>query len=326
MKVVDKLGMPLSGVRRSAFNLLNERVYNGSYRLVKIDQCFCGSREFKSLSRYDRFGLPFGTQMCTGCGLIALDKMLSENDLPSFYNDIYWPLVAGGTKIIHYDTSGFEAFIEPYINDDVKVVMEIGCGDGKKLELVRKLINQKGVRLIGSDFSEQALQVAKTKGIEVLMGGLEILKTAGKADILILSHVFEHLPNLRKALQDISDLIHPKSKIYVEVPGVIDLENKKEYGFAYFEYCVLAHIHNFSLTTLANVFKAGGFGLIRGDEFVRAVFSLSVANPQIVRENPCKQIVDSLSRAQVNSEKHNRSFLRRVKRALSVAKKEWFEL
>lgn len=322
----DGLGMPLSGARRSAFNQLNERIYSGRYHLVSVPECFCGSGQFRGISRFDRFGLPFGTKICQVCGLVTLDRMLSESDWESFYNDIYWALIAGSTtpsfQTAQDDFADFKEFVRPYIDDDVRTVMEVGCGSGVRLELIRGEARRDNIRIVGSDYSEEALRIAGAKGIEVFRGGVEVLKAIGQADVLILSHVFEHLPDLRQAMKDISELTHAKTKIYVEVPGIIDLENKREYGFDYQDYSVLAHVHNFSLTTLANVFRAGGFGLIRGNEYVRAMFSKSCVEPQQVSSRPYEDTMEALQRAHVHAVKHRHSIFRRIRRALAAAKDE----
>src|SRR3990172_9891764 len=91
----ENIGMRLSGIRRAAFNLFNERIYNKIYTLKSIERCFCGDQKLERISNFDRFGFPFGTMVCRSCGLITIDKVLSDDDMPSFYNEIYWPLISG---------------------------------------------------------------------------------------------------------------------------------------------------------------------------------------------------------------------------------------
>jgi hypothetical protein len=110
-----------------------------------------------------------------------------------------------------------------------------------------------------------------------------------------LSHVFEHFPDLNHAMELIEKLCHDDSLIYIEVPGVIDLENKSEYSFNYQTYCVLAHTYNFSLSTLAHVMSSRGFTLVTGDEYVRAVFKKGKSPSQL--KSSYKEIMDSLNKA-----------------------------
>lgn len=57
----EGLGIPISGLRRKAFNDLNEQVYLGKIKIKRVKTCFCGAQSFEQLSRFDRLGLPFGT-------------------------------------------------------------------------------------------------------------------------------------------------------------------------------------------------------------------------------------------------------------------------
>ena len=87
--VFERGGMSMEGVQRRAFNLLNEMIYKGVMKVESVDTCFCGDRNFSLLSRYDRFGLPFGTQICKSCGLITQTLRIHPDSLPEFYENIY---------------------------------------------------------------------------------------------------------------------------------------------------------------------------------------------------------------------------------------------
>ena len=63
---------------RKAFNELNEQVYLGNIEIERVTKCFCGSQSFEQLSRFDRYGLPFGTQICLDCGLISQSIKFAE--------------------------------------------------------------------------------------------------------------------------------------------------------------------------------------------------------------------------------------------------------
>jgi hypothetical protein len=150
---------------------------------------------------------------------------------------------------------------------------------------------------------------------------MDKLMAAGKADILILSHVFEHFPDLKQATAQIEKLIHNDSLVYIEVPGVVDLENKKEYLFNYQLYCVLAHTYNFSLLTLASVMLKQGLRLVEGDEYVRAVFKKGQLQDQSA--SAYEQVMGALQRArekQLALEKRRNhpvvKYLRNVAKAL----------
>ena len=177
-------------------------------------------------------------------------------------------------------------------------ILEIGVGQGNRIEkLSNHLKSRYSLELYGSDYSTEALINVRKKGIKTIQGGLNKCLDVGPVDILIMSHVFEHFVDIKDSLNLIEKLTHHDTLIYVEVPGVADLPNKREYMYDYQDYSVLAHIHNFSLGSLANVFSRYGFKLIKGTEYVRAIFSKNVENPQPVSRNPYPEIMDALKRA-----------------------------
>ena len=301
LPLFQNTGMVLDLERRKAFNEFNEMVYSGIIKIDTVDICFCGNRNFQLLSRYDRFGLPFGTKICKTCGLITQTLRIQPDSLPCFYENIYWPLVDSRNVYLTPQQKFVKAI--PYIINNIPSswenisIFEIGCGSGEKTSLLMNKLKQNGffVSAIGCDYSTQALGLAARKNISTVHGGIDKLLEHGKPDILIMSHVFEHFPDLKQALAQIDKLTNDDTLVYIEVPGVIDLENKSEYSFDYQDYSVLAHTYNFSLSTLTQVMSSQGFKLLQGDEYIRAVFKKGNSNRQFISDY--KQIIEALKRA-----------------------------
>jgi SAM-dependent methyltransferase len=299
--------IPLNSVQHSAIVDFLELLFSGAIQVVPVTMCFCGNIEFEGLSRCDRFGLPFGTQICTECGLISQTVQLTQDSMPLFYEKIYWPLVTGTTP----EAAQKDRYITPPKTDEVSSyildcianprgkykVFEVGCGSGLRIKRLSDELSGLGcdVEIFGSDYSPDALSQAKENDVTVVQGGFDELGVFGKADILILSHVFEHFPDLSLALSQINAVINDDSLVYIEVPGVNDLENKKEYSFNYQYYSVVAHTYNFSLQSLCNVMSAGGFRLIDGDEYVRSVFVRDKSGANFA--SAYEKSIDALQRA-----------------------------
>jgi len=278
IRICEEVGMPLGLKRRSAFNQLNEMVYLGKIKVESVESCFCGSESFQLLSRFDRFGLPFGTKICKDCGLITQTIRIQNDSLPEFYEKIYWPLINGdGSYSTPRKVGESDSFLLKHVpmpSNEVRI-FEVGCGSGWRISRLAAELRDRGHSVVqfGCDYSSNALAQAERKGINVIHGGMDQLSEAGRADILVLSHVFEHFPDLKLALRQIERLVFDHTLIYIEVPGVINLKNRRDYGYSYQDYSVLAHTYNFSLSTLANVMARGGFGLVDGDEYIRAIFT-----------------------------------------------------
>lgn len=311
-------GMPLDSVRRKAFNDLNYMVYNGILEVQKNETCFCGGSRFEELSRLDRYGLPFGTQICHDCGLITQTISLTDDSMPVFYDKIYWPLNHGDSTTETFATDfGADEFAK-YLTPEIRKrftgklrVIEIGCGQGDRLARIRKeLESDYDVTILGTDYSTETIQqAAKRNDIIVQQGGVEVFFNAQPADVIILSHLFEHVVDLKGFISQIEKISHPDTLVYVEVPGVLDLKNKPEYEYNYQDYCVVAHIHNFSLSTLINVFLSQGLIPIKGTEFVRLIVSKKGEAGVKPNSSPYGEIMQSLQEARQKHEewyaKHN---------------------
>jgi hypothetical protein len=108
-------------------------------------------------------------------------------------------------------------------------------------------------------------------------------------------------------MSQVENLSHQNSLIYIEVPGVTDLNNKPEYEYDYQDYCIVAHIHNFSLSTLINVFLTRDYKPLKGSDFVRLLVSKVGDVGAFSHTNPFEEIMNSL---EVAKEKHKKWLLK----------------
>ncbi|HMR64436.1 MAG TPA: methionine biosynthesis protein MetW [Anaerolineae bacterium] len=71
-------------------------------------------------------------------------------------------------------------------------VLDVGCGEGLLLQYLRDKLAVKG---LGIDISREAAKLAKTRGVEVIIGDILTLELAKKYDYIILSEIVEHIAN-----------------------------------------------------------------------------------------------------------------------------------
>lgn len=318
------VGMPLSSLQRKTLEDLTEAFLNGSIKTTVREKCLCGSIEKKLLNRRDRFGLPFGTALCERCGLIYQTRMLSVASLELFYQHYYWPLINGDrdhstslSRNLSMLKSAFDNFLTS--SKSTLVVLEIGCGRGELLAQVRELgsliSDQTELQLRGFDYSSDAVDKAREVGLDVDVGGLEDALDSGvKADLLILSHVIEHVPDVETFVTQARRLMAEDGLVYVEVPGVLALKEQRAYGQSYQAFCVLAHCYNFCLSSLESVMVDAGYQMVSGNEKVESIWRLSNVQSTEPKIPPTTDILTYLLECQQLREMKESSIVYLLKR------------
>lgn len=103
-------------------------------------------------------------------------------------------------------------------------MLDLGCGDGTVLWLARKDGWQvEGVEL----FPEHAAMVERTHGFPVTASGIDQYHgTPGAWDVVVLTHVLEHLPDPLGALRKIRELLTPQGVGVLEFPNIDAVDAK----------------------------------------------------------------------------------------------------
>ncbi len=246
-----------------------------NYTLKKLD-CLCHKHNSLLISKTDRYGVEFKTVICKECGLIRASEMFTSEDLAHFYQNYY--------RNISDDSPGFKDPLEYYntqalsgkskielikkymrnINPDISII-DVGGGTGGVLENFKPSKN-----LYLADFFPPYLKVAKGKGINVIVGGLD--KINFKPDLIILSNVIEHwnefeneIKNLIK-VQKINETIN-----YIEFPGVDSLKYGRRAGDLLGDIHI-PHVFYFSSYVFENIMNRYGFEKIYIDSHIRGIF------------------------------------------------------
>ena len=85
------------------------------------------------------------------------------------------------------------------------------------------------------------------------------------ADIIILSHLIQHLDNPKKFLKLLYDhVIVDGGYIYLEVPGIKRIDFQKERQ--------VSHLWYWNLNNLKMLMNKIGFDMVTGDESIQSIF------------------------------------------------------
>lgn len=154
-------------------------------------------------------------------------------------------------------TFQLSALLHPYVEKGS--LLEVGCGSGRYLDLMRALGWK---RVVGVDFSAKAVEQAKdTLGIEAYCGELRNVGLEPDSfDAVSLSHTLEHVPDPIAFLRDISRVMKPGARLAIIVPNVESFSSR-----LYRDYWLALepprHLVNFNRRALSMALERAGFSI-----------------------------------------------------------------
>ncbi|MCB0191142.1 MAG: class I SAM-dependent methyltransferase [Anaerolineae bacterium] len=256
---------------------VDDKVASGYYAFESVRCCVCGQRDFDLLSEKDRYGLWMSVKICQVCGLIQTNPRMTQAAYDEFYQIEYRKLYQGEdrpTNQIFYDAylrgRNIYNYLQPWFSRPVNeyFVLEVGCGCGGVLQAFR----EQGCQVKGFDPGTEYLDFGRTNyGLDLVAGTLDDLVLHRSPDIIIYSHVFEHILDLHAELRTIKRALAKDGLLFIELPGVKNIENVYEGDFLLL--LQNAHTYHFTLLTLTNLLQLHGFYCLAGNEVVFAIFS-----------------------------------------------------
>ena len=223
----------------------NQRVKNIAIK-YELERCLCGSKDFKKIYSYDRFGLWSPSVICKKCGLIQNNPRLTDDEYNRFYSSDEYRILFEGKDYLKMCETRYERNEGKHIFEKIlpfmkkfnyKSVLEIGCGGGWNLIHFKNV----GYETIGFDLSFELVKFGKSKKLNLFQGSeVEVAKEKRKYDVIILNHVIEHFTNFFGAMKIVLKNLKPNGILYAGVPN-IDVFNKGQFQ--------IAHIHYFTPRT-----------------------------------------------------------------------------
>ena len=242
----------------------------------------CGSGIVELIHK-QRFVLPskyffhagYDIVTCKQCGFTFADNIPSQEFFDAYYQEMAKKSFYLNTKIFkasdkksYYSKEmgmrlnhSMQNILDSIPNRKAKI-LDIGCYTGELLNLL-KLNGFK--HLTGVDPAPIAVKLAKERyGLKVIESNLLDGKVKGQYDYIIVTHVMEHIKDLRKFLSALIVLMAPGARIYIESPDAHNFfisDSSKylpEHQEAYQQFS-LEHINFFSKISLYNLMTGSGF-------------------------------------------------------------------
>jgi len=204
----------------------------------------------KQLEEPEEF-YPLTVCFCKSCGFVQLAEVVPPEKL--FKNYIY----VSGTSAEAREH--FELLAKD-VMDTVKppkdsLVVEFASNDGTLL----KNFKNSNIRILGVEPAENIAPLAEAAGIPTINDffsekvAKEIVKTKGKASVIIGTNVFAHIPDLDEVMRGFDILLDAEGVVVIESPYLVNLLDKVEYDTIYHE-----HVSYLSVTPLVRLFNSHG--------------------------------------------------------------------
>lgn len=178
---------------------------------------------------------------CTNCGLVYLKERPAQEYIENYYPSNSYHSFKRKTGIERSLRERFKAKIKDRLKQrDRKLVdkillnfvpaywrlavlfpkgskiLDIGCGGGWKLDLFQEF----GWETYGFDISSEAVQIAKSKGHEVVIAEIENVSYHDNYfDAILISHVIEHVPNPVLTIKKAFSLLKKEGILLLETPN-----------------------------------------------------------------------------------------------------------
>ena len=242
---------------------VKSRLQSGTYGL-EGSACPCGGASGTVVSEVDRYGLPLNFLICAACGTMRIDPYLDSQSLEDFYGRFFQHMYARATDIETYfqKQSTYGEKILGLTKNWLRpgsLVCELGCGAGGALNVFRK----NGYRITGCDYSPELIAAGKKRGLADIYEGSLRNNQTGRADLIYLHHVFEHVNAPLELLRECRNQLAPGGKIIVIVPDVSRIDRSTFIAGDLLVFLHIAHKYNFSVEGLRRLAVRAGLNMRR---------------------------------------------------------------
>jgi 2-polyprenyl-3-methyl-5-hydroxy-6-metoxy-1,4-benzoquinol methylase len=226
-----------------------------------------GESRFFSAARDYLHGTPgaFVLLRCTQCEVTFTSPQLTTEEVGAYYRadgregDAPPPeLTRRRMRLLRSIAEPKDALIRRYVPEGR--LLDIGCNDGSFL-LGMKLLGWRGLDGVERNFG--AVSRARARGLEVVQALFpeEVGRIRGRYDVVVMSHVLEHLVAPRSALQAAAVLLERNGILLVTLPNPRCLE-ARIFGARWIGYDVPRHYYTFPPECFRRLAKEEGFDVV----------------------------------------------------------------
>lgn len=200
---------------------------------------------------------------CRQCAVQRLYDRVAENRLDLLYGRGYYSTADPSPSELEQQLQNptFDhrrARLESCLAGRARKILELGCGDGNFLAVLRR----HGWQVYGQEFSPEAAALAERRhGIPVLIGNLSVVSAAGLFPVVGAYHVFEHVYHPVAWVQRVRGFLEPGGLLHLQVPNGAALARQVT-GQTWAGFVFPQHVYFYTPETLGSLLERSGFSVL----------------------------------------------------------------
>ena len=166
-------------------------------------------------------------------------------------------------------------------------LLDVGCGNGEFLRFARRY----GWNVVGVDFDESAVAEARSDGLDVRTGSIDIIDNTERFDFISLSHVIEHVYDPVELIQECYALLNDGGTLWLETPNI------ESFGYALYKSNWRGlepprHIMLFNISILSEILLKAGFSGVEQKLHGLSGIYMGLTSERLLNETaPCSSMV-----------------------------------
>lgn len=227
-----------------------------------------GSIEFKNVYATSLNNRDFSVVACTKCGLQMVNPQPTPEVLSGYYNDQYYgkatvkfiPIIQWLRRVsVIKKIRKISSF---YAHQTGKII-DIGCADGTFLFNIKK----RQWDTAGLEISENFRVSQNLNDLNIVIGDIAAQHFPKKSyNVVTLWHVFEHLAEPIKYLEEIKNIIAPNGLLVLTMPNIQSWQ-AHWFGRYWFHRDVPRHLFHYTPKTLNKLLTKYGFRIQKIEYF-----------------------------------------------------------
>lgn len=134
-------------------------------------------------------------------------------------------------------------------------LLDVGCGNGGFMALAK----QAGWTVQGVDFDPEAVRTARSRGLDVRVGGIEVFgEESACFDVITICHVIEHLFDPVVVIRRMYELLKPGGCLWLDTPSLDSLGHQR-FGDCWRDIDPPRHLVLFANRSLTKLLEDSGF-------------------------------------------------------------------